>query len=372
MRRGEDQMTAGDAPEESAAFQLLRAFARHSATEADAALARDLVAGTSVNWDAFLSLCVKQKVAGLVHLNLHRWGLEARVTPAARMAFRLLYHAHRRRNRSLLATMREVVTHLAAAAVDARPLKGSILVPLVYSDGGSRILSDIDLFIRKADASRVATLMQEIGFVQGAYCAATRSIEPLRREEQMIWKLKMYNLPGFLRLSDDDFVDVDCVDFAFGLSFSDDRDLSGEMLSRRGVMAGIETFHPVDFFIHVCCHLYKEASNDAWVQLGLDVNLIKFCDVRELGLKLFAPSADGARNRHLLGDRVALLGVHNSVYFAVFFAHRIYGDAVLADILACLGEVPDGQDGFFNDIYLQGRRKIRERGRGVLDSIVFV
>lgn len=350
-------------------FQLMQALARHTFSKDDVSKARDLVENETINWDIFFGKCIKQKIAGLVYLNLNRWGLESNVTPAVRMAFRLLYCAHRERNRHILATMREVVTKLAAADVDIRPLKGSVLVPLVYSDEGSRILSDIDLFIRKNDTTRVIAIMHEMGFLQGTYCAETGTIEPLTREEYLIWKLKMFNLPGFMRISENPFVAVECVDFTFGLGFLDDRDLSNEMMSRRGVIAGIETLDPIDFYLHVCSHLFKEASNDAWVQLGLAVNLIKFCDVRELSLRLFGPDQQGAENRDILAQRITALAAHRSAYFAVHFAHQIYGDTLLAEILTCIGPPPNGQYEFMEDIYLQGEKTIGQRSQSVLDAI---
>ena len=39
------------------------------------------------------------------------------------------------------------------------------------------------------------------------------------------------------------------------------------------------TLSPVDFMIHLCCHLYKEATVYAWVEMERDLSLYKFLDI---------------------------------------------------------------------------------------------
>ena len=41
----------------------------------------------------------------------------------------------------------------------------------------------------------------------------------------------------------------------------------------------LETLNKYDFFIHLCCHLYKEATTLPWVKMGRDMTFYKFCDI---------------------------------------------------------------------------------------------
>ncbi len=44
---------------------------------------------------------------------------------------------------------------------------------------------------------------------------------------------------------------------------------------------GVWKLKPAHFFIHMCCHHYREGSHASWILIGKDLNIIKFCDVRE-------------------------------------------------------------------------------------------
>ena len=55
----------------------------------------------------------------------------------------------------------------------------------------------------------------------------------------------------------------------------------GEMLSRRETMpgCGLYTLSLPDFILHLCAHLYKEATVMAWVEMGRDQSLYKYADL---------------------------------------------------------------------------------------------
>lgn len=58
-------------------------------------------------------------------------------------------------------------------------------------------------------------------------------------------------------------------------------DAEGEMLSRRETMpgCGLYTLSLPDFILHLCAHLYKEATVMAWVEMGRDQSLYKYADL---------------------------------------------------------------------------------------------
>jgi hypothetical protein len=41
----------------------------------------------------------------------------------------------------------------------------------------------------------------------------------------------------------------------------------------------IKTLNKYDFFIHLCCHLYKEATTLPWIDMKRDMTLYKYCDI---------------------------------------------------------------------------------------------
>ena len=44
----------------------------------------------------------------------------------------------------------------------------------------------------------------------------------------------------------------------------------------------IQTLQPYDFVLHLCQHLYKEATTYPWIEMKRDMTLYKFCDIYAL------------------------------------------------------------------------------------------
>lgn len=60
--------------------------------------------------------------------------------------------------------LREVLTHLERANVQALPVKGIITASLLYDDVGERPMSDVDLRLRRRDFGRLLRVAREMGW----------------------------------------------------------------------------------------------------------------------------------------------------------------------------------------------------------------
>ena len=70
------------------------------------------------------------------------------------------------------------------------------------------------------------------------------------------------------------------VDINFSLDYKNgETDILEHMLSDSTVIGGIATLNRSDFFIHLCCHLYKEATTLPWVEMKRDMTLYKYADI---------------------------------------------------------------------------------------------
>jgi hypothetical protein len=344
-------------------YELLRRLARYTYTPAEIEEVEKLMVHPDLDWSLFLGACFKQKIAGLVAFNFNRWRLTDKGLFRIHIALKLFYLANQERNKRLLEMLNTTTDALHAHGVDARPLKGSILVPLIYKDLGSRLLSDFDFFAPRSQKGEIVKAMSHIGFTTGVYEAKQNEIRPLSREEQLVWQLKMFSMPEFIKNSNDDYTGILSADFSFGLQYGESQDQSERVLARSAVIGGRKTLSVYDFFIQVCCHLYKEASNEAWVEYGLDINIVKFCDVREFTLVMLSIS-----DLSELRDRILELGVEQAVYFSVYYAFELYGDALLAEIVEILSKDVASKD-FMTDIYRQGTRAVGTREKSIVDAI---
>ena len=58
-----------------------------------------------------------------------------------------------------------------------------------------------------------------------------------------------------------------------------ERLLEGRQARIETAEAPLYTLAPADFLLHLCAHLYKEASIYNWVEMGRDLSLYKFSDL---------------------------------------------------------------------------------------------
>lgn len=159
-------------------------------------------------------------------------------------------------------------------------LKGALLCK-VYPEG-YRTSNDVDLLVRPSDVTIIGTALANAGFMQGnirngEFSPATRKeiIESKMMRGETVPYILEVNLP-FMRFLE--------VDINFSLDFKNDDAVALESMLCRTVEfkignSSIMTLNKYDFFIHLCCHLYKEATTLPWIRMKRDMSLYKFADI---------------------------------------------------------------------------------------------
>lgn len=159
-------------------------------------------------------------------------------------------------------------------------LKGALLNTRVY-ESGLRTSNDIDILIEENDVSRCQKILCENGFTQG-YFVPGSGIIPATRKEIILAKMNYGETIPFVKIIDDEPLVID-------LNFSIDYKPEKDTLIVNRLLNNIEdvTYEDVtfkslnleDFIIHLCCHLYKEATIYDWVKRRKDLLLYKFSDL---------------------------------------------------------------------------------------------
>lgn len=147
---------------------------------------------------------------------------------------------------------------------------------------GYRTSNDIDILTRADDVSEIGSLLSAKGFkqgkiVNGIFVAATRReiIESKMMRGETVPYILETNSPYIKYLE---------VDINFSLDYKNgDRKVLDKMISNAveydSGKARIVTLERYDFFLHLCGHLYKEASTYPWVKMKRDMTLYKYCDI---------------------------------------------------------------------------------------------
>lgn len=282
-----------------------------------------LVKDKRMRWDVVIKYLCKTKVMGVFWSNLKKMKMELQIPVNARRILEFYYLGNSERNKVILQEFDSLISLINSYNIKVVPLKGSALLQDIYKDIGSRQLNDIDLLVSYDDRLLLEKIMFENGFMHGKITYGQDGrirINEIDRAEQIIWKTKMNSLPPFYKIIDNQWckvLDIDC-SFAFDyqINFNDVNEIIRNSLLSEG---NIFVLKKEDFFIQMCCHLYKEASNASWILLGNELNIIKFCDIRE-----YWKAKIDHDDWNLICKKAITSGYEKAVYFSIYYCEVIY------------------------------------------------
>lgn len=229
------------------------------------------------------------KVLGMLFLNRMQaiaYGnmKEKRILESTNREFRnslkMAYQYNIVKNESFYKCIDDLVQLLDKVGCKYAMLKGAVLCGLYPV--GYRTSNDIDLLIHPKDITPISNLLKMNGFRQGSikndvFIPAHRReiIDSKMMRGETVPFVKEVNLPNMKYME---------VDINFSLDYKNgDIEMINEMLNRTEKIeilgVWVQTLAPIDFLIHLCAHLYKEATALPWIEMKRDMTLYKFCDL---------------------------------------------------------------------------------------------
>ena len=201
-------------------------------------------------------------------------GLLGKVNREFRNSLRSAYEQNVEKNNSFYWCIQYLDEVLSKCNCKYAMLKGAYLCH--YYPTGYRTSSDIDLLVRPEDVTQIGNALSIAGFMQGnirngEFIPATRKeiIESKMLRGETVPYIKELNFPNMRYLE---------VDINFSLDYKNSAtntlDMMLEKVSKREIRgAEVRTLDESDFFIHLCNHLYKEATTLPWVEMMRDMTL---------------------------------------------------------------------------------------------------
>jgi hypothetical protein len=303
------------------------------------------------------------RMQGAAYGTLKRHGLLGKVNREFRNSLAVAYEQNVIKNRSFATCVDYISQLLAAYPCKVAMLKGAVLCGL-YPEG-YRTSNDIDLLLHPKDVSFVGKLLQDRGFQQGSirngqFVPATRReiIDSKMNRGETVPYIKEVNLPGMKYLE---------VDLNFSLDYKNGDDtVLNAMLSRCAMQEigslRVPALCQEDFFIHLCAHLYKEATTLPWVQMHRDMSLYKYMDIYLLMNRMTQQDAQR------LFERAKELGMEQVCAFAILQTAELFvmedsdalwqAEYILRDNKAFLHQVVSPQE---HKIYQYQTEDISER-----------
>ena len=315
--------------------QFVLMLSRLTISEKNEELIGELIKNENIYWPRIFQTAIQNKVLGLLYDNLKKLDLLSKIPSRYEKNAKYFYLGNAIRNSETLEEYEKVIRIITDEGVKAVPLKGIYLTPNMYKNYGSREMSDVDLLVKKEDCPKLIDIMTELGYEQGSYNKKTGKVDAYSKEKKMLWKMNMNTMIPFAKPTDSPYSECFKFDISFNLDLKLDPNPVPWMIDRANKVDELWHLKPSDFFIHLCCHLYKEASNAEWIYQNKDINLIKFCDVREYIIqKMSTEDVNEAI------ETAIEFNVKNAIYYTVYYLKMIYYDGYEDSILNKL-EVKD-------------------------------
>ncbi len=220
------------------------------------------------------------RMQAVAYGTLNKHGLLGKVNREFRNSLKGAYLQNKEKNESFFWCIEYLERVLSRCNCPYAMLKGAYLCK--WYPIGYRTSNDIDLLVHPKDVTEIGNALMEAGFKQGnirngkfELAARKEIIESKMMRGETVPYIKEIDLPGMQFLE---------VDINFSLDYkSGDTDQLEEMMRSTVVEEKpdfrVRTLRQDDFFVHLCCHLYKEATTLPWVEMMRDMTLYKYCDI---------------------------------------------------------------------------------------------
>lgn len=229
---------------------------------------------------AVLGYLFFNRMQGIAYGVLKNNGLLGKVNREFRNSLGAAYEQNVLKNKSFKKCIVMLSALLSRCICKAAMLKGAYLC--THYPDGYRTSNDLDLLVLPKDVTEIGNMLSSAGFrqgkvVNGEFVPTTRReiIESKMLRGEAVPYIKEVNLP-FMK-----FFEVD-INFSLDYKNGNENTLSN-MLSNICIKnekgLSVPTLDDADFFIHLCAHLYKEATTLPWIEMHRDMTMYKYCDI---------------------------------------------------------------------------------------------
>lgn len=294
------------------------------------------------------------RMGGAAYLVLQETELLSKVNREFRNTLAAIYGDNREKVRSFKRALADLSHTLADIHVPYAVLKGACLA-FLYPEG-IRTSNDVDLLVNGTDITIVANALKQDGFEQGYIRNGV--FVPASRYEILSSRINRGETVPFIKKTDLPRLPYLEVDINFTLDFQA-RDSQGMVETfLKGATPCVQTANmPLytlqlyDFVLHLCAHLYKEATTYPWVEMGRDLSLYKYADLYFM--------LHGWREEHYdaLEKRLRQIPLKKECYYALEGMRMLF-QAEWPALIEFLDRLSMGQKECLQEIYKPDEQKL--------------
>lgn len=273
---------------------------------------------SNINQASLLGQICTNRITGISYKNMYKctvnWKKECKDV------LETMYKNNVQKSRIYKSFVKEIAGILEKAQFRYALLKGAYLSTVLYEEG-MRTSNDIDILIQEKDIEECQKLLKTNGFIQG-YVEKGKNIRKASRREIVMSRMNYGETVPFVKIVNGEVLEID---INFSLDYKPERELNKVrcLLERRELVKfeniSYYTLNQYDFFIHLSCHLYKEATTLNWINDGSDLLLYKFSDINIFLFKVLP-----ALNVNVLLSRIKEHQVEKECYYTLVNTAKIY------------------------------------------------
>ena len=234
------------------------------------------------------------RMAGVAYGVLEKTELLSSVDREFRNSLKGAWELNEKLNADFFGCLNYLSVQLDTCGIPYALLKGAYLCgkyPIGY-----RTSNDIDVLINPEDVGKVSTKLKLAGFKQG-YIRNGRFIEATRQQiiESKMTRGETVPFIKEIKLPYIKYLEVD-LNFSLDYKNSDDDSVRKMLECSQTVTvrnANVRTLCFEDFFLHLCSHLYKEATTVPWIRMKRDMTFYKYADI----YMLISEMSDGDQDK---------------------------------------------------------------------------
>lgn len=294
------------------------------------------------------------RMGGAAYLVLQKTALLSKVNREFRNTLATIYEDNREKTMSFKRALADLSGTLADLHIPYAVLKGACLA-FLYPEG-LRTSNDVDLLVNGTDITMVADALKKDGFEQGYMRSGI--FVPASRYEILSSRINRGETVPFIKKTDLPHLPYLEIDINFTLDFQA-RDpqrmvetfLKGTTPCVQTANLPLYTLDLYDFVLHLCAHLYKEATTYPWVEMGRDLSLYKYADLYFM--------LHGWREEHYdaLEKRLKQIPLKKECYYALEGMHVLFGTESPA-LLGFLGRIGTGCGDCLQKVYKPDEQKL--------------
>lgn len=272
-------------------WSVLEQLARGVSSESEAARFKTCLQSESLSWGELLEQALRHQLLPLLAYHVFECDLHEKLPHYLNQHLASALNLNRHHLNLLRREAASIASLLQDNSIPFVATKGISLESTVYHGLGTRMLKDIDFMILPEHREQVAQLIGQAGYRPGRFDWKNGGIIAHERRMHINYVMNPDHLVRNARLIEDPCFRYIYIDFANSLTWHKcEYDIPVHEALENTLQVPVPgcedvllpCFSPEFQFVFTTLHLFREAWLEQWIELGYDVNLMKFGDVIRL------------------------------------------------------------------------------------------